>query len=280
MRKWRMSKLLFGVALIFILSLRADVTSSSFNRRSIYSWSGKYISAENEETVHWVMTQLDCDTIYQAIPSTESDTEVLDFLDRRAADGHLVYYLCGQSEWGTEPDAKSMLKELKRVIQWNETAEEAGHAKFYGIQYDIERLNNEAAMNQVVANYKTVYAIAREHNIQVEACISYYLDTRYGFDAQLEDLIANGCDSIALMNYEAHEEQNIENEVALCKKYGKGVVNITEMQPIGSHNLTSSQTYNDDGIPAVEAMWRRLQSYFDYELGFSYHYFDPILNLL
>lgn len=259
---------------------RAGTVESGVNRRSLYSWSGRYIEAQNETVVHSVMAALDCGTIYQTVREEESSAAVLDFLDRRAADGHRVYYLCGQSDWATETDAKSMREQLDRVIRWNEEAENSGRIGFYGIQYDVEKLSSETAMNQVVENYKAVYAIAQQHGIKVEACIPYQLDTSYGFEAQLEDLIANGCDSIAVMNYDRHEIQNIETEVALCKQYGKGIVNITEMQPVGSHSLTSSQTYHDDGIEAVESMWQRMQSYFDYDIGFSYHYLNPILDLL
>lgn len=259
----------------------AGASLSRINQRSIYEWREEYIMPQYESIVHIVMEALECDTIYQSISDQETDV-ILDFLSRRQEDGHRVYYLCGNSSWATEEDAASMMAELNKVIAWNEVAEKAGTAKFYGIQYDIESLNKEEKMDQVVENYKAVYQVAKQHDIKVMACIAYYLDTEYGFISQLEDLIANGCDSVAIMNYykQNSEADNIETEVALCKKYEKELVNITEMQPIGSHGLTEDNTYHDDGINAVEKMWKKLDATFDYDIGFSYHYMKPVEDLL
>lgn len=260
----------------------AGSTSHGINRRSIYSWSSTYIRPEKESVVHEVMETLDCDTIYQDFSTDNTVEEILNYLDRRDADGHRVYYLCGDSSWANETDAASMLRELYHVIEINEAAQEAGIAKIYGIQYDVERLNTTERMNQVVENYKIVYEVAKAHDIKVEACIDYRLDSEYGFYDQLEDLVANGCDSLAIMNYYKRnsEARHIQYEVALCGQYGKDLVNITEMQPVGSHGLTEDNTYYNDGIEAVEKMWRGLDSVFDHEIGFSYHYLNTLIELL
>lgn len=261
---------------------RAGSTTSGVNRRSIFSWSGYYLESGKEAIFHEVMEMLDCDTVYQTVEENESQQVVLDYLQRRQADGHRVYYLCGHTSWALEPDAASMMRELNKVIAWNEAAREAGITGFYGILYDIEGLFNNGSMDQAVKNYKTVYPVAKEHGIKVEACISYRLDTSYGFESQLEDLVANGCDSLAVMNYYKRNTEgfNIQFELELCQKYGKELVNITEMQRVGSHNLTADQTYHDDGIDAVEQMWREIQAVFDCDLNFSYHYLNPLIELL
>lgn len=259
----------------------AGSVEAGVNRRAIFEWTAEHIAPEYEPLMHTVMRVLDCDIIFQSF-SDQSTESILDYVERRASDGHQVYYLCGESTWATETDAASMMAELERVIEINKAAEKAGTAKLYGILYDVEGLNQEKKMNQVVENYKAIYQVAKEHGIKINACISYYLDSRYGFETQLEDLIANGCDSVSIMNYYKRntEADNIQTEVALCEKYGKGLTNITEMQPVGSHDLTQDNTYHDDGIDAVEAMWRSLDDTFAYDIGYAYHYMKPIIELL
>lgn len=260
----------------------ATITSTGPNRRFMYSWAPGYISQENEDKICAVMEALDCDTIYQKISSKAVTDDVVSFLSRCQSHGYQVYYLCGDSSWATEPDAASMHSELNRVIAFNKAARAAGVQGFCGIHYDIEKLAIESTMNQLVKNYKTIYPIAKNNGILVGACIGYELDSAYGYTSQVEDLIANGCDSIAIMNYRKlnSEPRHLSYELELCRQYKKEIVNITEMQPVGSHNLTSDNTYHDDGIEAVEKMWGELESVFDYPVGFAYHYLDPIAELL
>ena len=254
---------------------------SGVNRRSLYSWHSRYITPQYEDELSLVLEVLDCDTLYQDLDAGAADQEVLEFLKRREEQGQRVYYLCGNTDWAIEPDAASMLAELEKVIAYNELAAQNGVTGFYGIQYDVEKLSQEDRVNQCVENYKTVYALAQQHGIKVEACISYKLDD-YGFTAQLEDLIANGCDSVAIMNYykKNTEADNIRYEVELCARYGKELINITETQPVGSHVMTEDETYFNDGLHAVEEMWRSLEAEYSGTISYSYHYLESIRVLL
>ena len=77
------------------------------------------------------------------------------------------------------------------------------------------------------------------------------------------------------------EIKHIADELVLCEKYDKPIVNITEMQAPGTHGLTENNTYYNDGVDAVEAMWSDMEAYFGYDkLGYSYHYLNVMIELL
>lgn len=143
--------------------------------------------------------------------------------------------------------------------------------------------NHDEYFSIYVENCKKAYEVAQSYGILVQICIPYWWDSAYEFDAGLEDLIANACDSVAVMNYykAGKEIKHIANELALCQKYNKPIVNITEMQRPGTHGLTENNTYYYDGMDAVEAMWSDMEAYFGYdELGYSYHYLNTMIELL
>ena len=255
--------------------------------RAMYSWGHHYIYEENEAILQDVMERTECNILYQEVASNASADDVAAFLQRRGEHNQTVYYLCGNATWSIEEGATSMLREVDRAIAYNNAA---GEHKFVGIQFDVEPYcledfdaNADEYMAQYVENSKLAYAKAHEAGLLVEICIPYWWDSAYGYDEQLEDLIANACDSVAVMNYykKQKEAEHIENEVELCKKYNKKITNITETIPPGLHGLTEDNTYYNDGIDAIEEMWNILDGYFQYDkLGYSFHYLDEVIKLL
>lgn len=255
--------------------------------RAMYSWSHNYIYEENEAMLQKVMEMTGCNILYQEVSANADAKDVAAFLQRRGEHNQTVYYLCGNASWGIEKGATSMLKEVERAITYNKSA---GEYKFVGIQFDVEPYcladfeeNADKYMAQYVENCKLAYEKAHKAGLLVEICIPYWWESAYGYYDELEDLIANACDSVAVMNYykKQKEATHIETEVALCKKYNKRIINITETIPPGQHGLTENNTYYHDGIEAIEDMWDILDSYFQYEkLGYSFHYLDIIIELL
>lgn len=264
-----------------------SVGNAKEHDRAMYSWGHDYIYEEKEAILQTAMKLTECNILYQELSSNVDINDLSAFLQRRGENGQTVYYLCGDASWGIEQDASSMLKHVERVIAYNNAV---GDYKFAGIQFDIEpyclddfEANADVYMTQYIENCKLAYKVAHEAGLLVELCIPYWWDSSYGYETQLEELIANACDSIAVMNYykKGTEASHIETEVALCRKYNKKIINITEMQAPGYHGLTENNTYYNEGIEAVENMWNSLDSYFEYNnLGYSYHYLDTIIELL
>jgi len=271
-------------------------------KTSLFIWHDRYMLPEEEERLQKVMKYLECEAIYQCIPHEAKDKQVLAWLQRRADAKQDVYYLTGAPEWVLEKDAKSMHDEMDRVIKWNKAvakstqAEGAGGAQndmtqirqFKGIVYDIEPQQLELwnadpgkYMRSLAEHCCTLYKRAQENNLKMIVCIPNYYDNP-GLYEHLEQIVSKGCDAIAVMNYNKKDEVgNIEGEFQLAEKYDKAIINITEMQEPGEHELTSINTYYYDGFPAVRKSWDNIRGQIRYEkLGFSWHYIEPVLELM
>ena len=293
-----MKRILSAIVIATVLFLDACVSGKTSGNgassgdvhrpdRAMYSWDHDFIYPEKEELLEKVMELTDCNIIYQEFEPDADASDVTDFLKRRTERGQKVYYLCGNADWAVEDGAVSMIHEAERAAFYDEAAGEYG---FAGIQYDVEPYclldfddNAVEYMKKYVENSKLAYKAAHDLNLSVEICIPYWWESAYGFNDELEDLIANACDSVAVMNYykEGTEAEHIEDEVSLCRKYGKRIVNITETIPPGLHDLTESNTYYNDGLDAIETMWASLDEHFDYDgLGFAFHWLDVIIELL
>lgn len=248
-------------AVILVYKDEAQLNGNSKEHdRAMYSWDHEYIYPEKEALLQKVMELTECNVLYQEVSSSASASDVAAFLERRGDHGQTVYYLCGNANWSIEKDGASMLREVERAAAYNAVA---GEHKFVGIQFDVEPYclmdfdeNAEEYMAQYVKNSKLAYQAAKEKGLLVEICIPYWWDSAYGFDEELEDLIANACDSVAVMNYYKKQKEidHIEGELELCKKYNKPIVNITETIPPGQHDLTEDNTYYNDGIESIEEM--------------------------
>lgn len=283
---------LLGVVLAgtFALHIFAQKPETDYremlSRTSIFSWEQEYMETEYEPQLELAMTSLGIETVYQEVSDGTDPKIVLSYLERRADKGQKVFYLAGASEWGLEEDAASMLAEVEKVKKWNRDAVKG--RGFAGIVWDVEpyllrewRKAPQEAMEQFVKNCEAAYQAAHKNRLAVILCIPNFYDLPE-YNQALERLMKNGCDGIAVMNYlKADEAGQIAGEVELAQKYGKAVINITELQKPGYHELTEENTYYYDGLLAVEESWERLREAFDYDgLGFSWHYLKPILKLM
>lgn len=253
------------------------------SRMSLFSWEGEYLEPEREKDVIYIMNTLGCDVIYQEIPSDVQEDILLDYLSRRAQAGQEVYYLTGDARWGLAGGDKNLLSAVEKVKDWNDRAGKG----FAGIVYDVEPYlleewddDREAVMEQYVDNMTRAYEAAKAQNLSVIVCIPNFYD-RIHLEQQLESLVQNACDAIAVMNYDKSDEAGqIFVEVLLAEKYEKGILNIIELQKPGFHELTEENTYYYDGIEAARESFVRLKERFSYDkLGFSWHYLKPALEI-
>ena len=240
--------------------LSQTIGNAKEHDRAMYSWNHDFIKEEKEALLQSVMERMECNILYQEVAPDADLQEVAAFLQRRGEQNQTVYYLCGNASWTYEKEAESMMKQVSYVIGYNE---EATEHKFVGIQFDVEPYclldfdeKADEYMEQYVKNCKRAYEYAHEAGLLVELCIPYWWDSAYDYDEELEDLIANACDSVAVMNYYKNQKEayHLETELELCKKYNKRIINITEMIEPGKDDLTEDNTYHNDGIDAVENM--------------------------
>lgn len=261
---------------------RAFLTSKT----SLFSWEGMYMEPAWEKAVGSAMQELGCSAIYQAVPENIPEETVLDYLERRADAEEDVYYLTGDASWGLEEHADSLLNIVEEVKQWNKKAEKG--RGFAGIVFDVEPYlldewegNEEAIMEQYVDNMTSAYQAAAEQDLLLIACIPHFYD-KVALERPLERLVKNACDGIAVMNYHKEDEAGqIFVEILLAEKYEKGILHIIELQKPGYHELTEENTYYYDGIEAAKESFYRMRERYSYEnLGFSWHYLQPALELM
>lgn len=255
------------------------------SRMSLFSWEGEYLEPDRENDVMYIMDKLGCDVIYQEIPSDVQEDMLLDYLSRRAQAGQEVYYLTGDARWGLAGGDTNLLAAVEKVKDWNDRA---GKGRgFTGIVFDVEPYlleewddDREAVMEQYVGNMTRAYEAAGAEDLSVIVCIPNFYD-RIHLEQQLESLVQNACDAIAVMNYDKSDEAGqIFVEVLLAEKYEKGILNIIELQKPGFHELTEENTYYHDGIEAAGESFIRLKERFPYDkLGFSWHYLKPALEI-
>ena len=112
-------------------------------------------------------------------------------------------------------------------------------------------------------------------------CIPHFYDV-IGFDEELKELIEEGSDAVAVMNYDKSDEiGQIDREMELSMKAGKRLIHIYELQRPGLHYLTERNTYYSDGLTAVWASRDTLSAHFDYEgLSFALHDYTALRELM
>lgn len=253
---------------------------------SMFSWEAEIMEAVHSEELNMAMSRLGCTAVFQEIKADSDKELVKEFLTRQAESGYEVYGLAGDAEWGLDGDCSPMEDVLQFMADVNgELGAEKG---FKGIVWDIEPYLTDAwdekpdvVMAQYVDHCVELYQQAGDANLKTILCIPYFYDQQ-NFVEQLERLIADGCDGVAIMNYYKKDEiGQIKNEEYLTRKHGKVLIQITELQKEGRHELTEENTYYRDGIPAVQRSWKKIKEAFpDGKIGFSYHYLKPVLELL
>lgn len=195
-----------------------------------------------------------------------------------------TWYLTGEAEWGLDPKGKEIRRVIKDIAKYNASVEI--EAQFTGIMVDIEPYltpewedDKDAVMELWCQSLIRARECAAENHLLLTICIPRWLD-EINPDI-LEQMIAEGCDRAAVMNYgRENEAEAIAEEVAIADRYQKPVIHISELTRPGQHELTEKQTYYNDGIKAVTDSWKRLKkSYPKSDLHFAYHHLTPILEL-
>ena len=251
-------------------------------RLGIFSWQKNNASNEAlREEMLGVLVSKGITEVYQTL-----DVKTAPSFIRRARElGIDVYMLAGRPEWGMDSGAKKMRGEVARAAR---LMEETGKSGLAGLMLDVEpyltsvyKKNRQNAMDRFTEAMRNTYAYAREMGVPLIICIPHFYDV-IGFDEELKELIEEGSDAVAVMNYDKNDEiGQIDREMELSMRAGKRLINIYELQRPGLHDLTERNTYSPDGLPAVWESRDKLSDHFGYEgLSFALHDYTALRELM
>lgn len=224
---------------------------------------------------------------YQEIEFSDLESQELSaFIEALTEMNVEVYALVGAKEWGLEKDGASLIAYMENVRVYNEKVSQKQRVK--GIMADVEpyilkiwKENKEANMEAYVSGMIKAHEWTQQNALTLIACIPRHYDDQ-GLSVQLERLIAQGCDEVAVMNYGCGDEvEKIETEALLAVRYGKPLHCILEFQEVGKHGLTEEETYRNKGLEAAREVWNQVEAAFeDAQLVRDYHWTDPIWDML
>lgn len=104
-----------------------------------------------------------------------------------------------------------------------------------------------------------------------------------GFTAELERIIRDASDAVAVMNcFRGKEKEHMRTEAQISLKDRKSIITIYELQPPGKHGLSDQNTYYHQGIPAAYQNYRQVkQAYPHQEVDIAFHeytYYELLRN--
>lgn len=247
----------------------------------VFSWDKREASnRKRRAALLETLSGLGAGEVYQALDSRSAPA----FIREAQGLGLEVWLLEGRPEWGLDEKAGEIKKIIRRVagLRGKKDAVPAG------LMLDVEPYLTSAwnrdparAMDSFASAMKTAYAYVREKQVPLLLCIPYFYDT-LGYEEQLRQLILEGCDGVAVMNYrKADEAGQMETELALAREAGKRLINIYELQRPGTHDLTEANTYWQEGPEGVRQSIAALRERFgDEGLSFALHDYTAILDRL
>lgn len=267
----------------------------------LFSWSAETVNKTDGELFK-LMKEQGLTVLYQNISSKNSRQEQMSvFVETAMDEGITVYYLTGDESWGLDPDGERLCEAVKDAVAYNRRIKRKFLARreadgkpwstvpqLAGIVFDVEPYtldewdkNPDKVMNSFVSGMTEAYALAKDYGLEVIVCIPFHYDNK-GQQKGLEELIKNGCDSIAVMNYyRGAEIKNIATEIELAQKYGKGIITIYELQKAGGHGVKEINTYYNSGLAALKKSYASLlEAYPEQTISMAYHDYRALKEVL
>ena len=277
-----------GALIAAILLFHTKKESEPLSGYGMFSWHAEAIADAQAQDLDACMDKAGVTEIYQHFSNSTSEEEIVSFVERMSKRNVAVYALIGEAEWAYEKERSQLLAQLKWISQYNEGQKKS--ARIQGVMVDVEPYilkewdegdeERDALMKGYVGGMEQAYGYASDQKLELLVCIPTFYDVTN--EELLEQLVAQACDGIAVMNYNRTDEYGqIAKEVGFAREYGKEVLCIYELQKSGVHDLEEINTYAEKGLDALWESADRLKRQFGYErLRFAYHYYEPLRELL
>lgn len=255
----------------------------------LFSWNDWVPKEEEFDTLTQCMDQTHVTEIYQDF--TEENYrlgETEEFVARLRERNVSVYALLGDAQWSYEENAGTLIKEMETAVRYNKQQPEEKQIKGFMIDvepYILDEWNagenfRQSLMLEYLKCMEIAYTYARKNQMEFLVCIPAFYDDAY--PEVLERLVSDGCDGIAVMNYDRTDEYGqITAETELARSHDRRIICIYELQDVGLHGLKEIHTYANVGLDALWQSAEELKNRLDYDkLMFAYHYYLPLKNML
>lgn len=273
----RMSRIMVGIMRLICFLLAVSVLTGCERKKevygdSIFSWHSEEIHKESLAELTEVMKAANCSVLYQQIDYEEPPEMREEFYARMRQEEYRVYYLCGEPDWIT---ADSM-RYIEKAILETAALKTESDGVVCGLVFDVEphtlaAWETEAAklMDSYVETMLAAYQLAKKQELEMIVCIPSFYDKEY--PEQLETLIAEGCDAIAVMNYTSRDHlDRVRTEAELAKKNQKQFIYISEVNAGEPQELAEQMT-------EIRFVWETVRSGLpEMELSFSWHHLDRL----
>jgi hypothetical protein len=276
----------FGViCVIGILNFFQFKNQDKNEMKALFSWSSSKITEDYSEFFD-VLDTGELNTIFQTLSSSVEENKLIRFLEYASHEGIAVYGLTGTPEWAYDPSGKSMIEYVERINKLNQKLPKKARVK--GIVMDVEpyllddyKTNSKVIMKSFVEGLKATYKVAKDNQLEFIVCIPYYYDT-FGFEKEVEMIIGEASDQVAVMNYYLDKEiPHIETEAKYSSKYNKGIINIYELQPPGKSGLTEKNTYYNRGLVKISDNFKQLKEYYKNQyINIAYHEYHSYKEIM
>ena len=184
----------------------------------------------------------------QLLENYRIDTIFMDINHYSAILGYSIYLLAGDPSWG--------LEDMEQVV------EEAEEKRADGVLFDIENDYSSLASNPSLL----------KSDLPIYVCMPLWLDE------DVQDEIIQEADGVVVMNYsKGNERLNLQEEMAMAEQYKKAILTAYELQPVGEYGLEEYNTYNEDGLDAVEKNYENQLSGTD--VGIAFHNLNMMRKL-
>ena len=268
---------------ILVFLLLGCQSQQQDTEKSVFSWHKQEVLNGKDDFFN-TLQSFNVQNVYQYFSSDLTDDQIDSFINECSQQDISVYYLCGTPEYALSENYTQLSQEIERAKYISELTNENN---IKGIVLDIEPYlldefedDAKSIMSEFYDNLKQAYTLAKSYDLKMIVCIPYYYDTQ-NLTSFLENLLKDGCDGIAIMNYyQSHEAQHIQTEIELCQKYQKECINIFELSA-PEDGITEENTYYDEGISLAMEHFQMIQENYDeYKLSLCFHDYHYLKELL
>ncbi|WP_302952896.1 hypothetical protein [Holdemania filiformis] len=289
-----MKKMTWGIAVFAVLGIslmsslhffRSTANNSSPSlRRGMFEWQEERVKDRND--VNELIGKFQITDWYQELSVPVDRKTTAAFVSHLHQSKVKAYALVGETEWGYEADGASLIAYLEELVRYNAGVKPA--ERLDGVMVDVEpytrsRWKEDPArhMETYVSGMIEAYRYAQKHDLIFIACIPRHYDDQ-GLTELLEILIRDGCDEVAVMDYDCGAEaEKLETEARFAEKYDKALHCILEFQRVGKHGLTEDKTYRNKGLAAAEAAWNQVdQAFPSISIVHDYHWSKPLIEMM